>query len=579
MRPKLQSRRGLLTNLAREPAGRPWSHPSRRVATPTSAKPRNLETSKPEPPASAWRPPTPAIVRAVSSPRHGRSASRASRRRNGRANPRVGGGTTSSAKTRWRRCARRDPRAAPSPLPRRCTVTPPPATVVPLVPAARWTTSPDGRRPIRCVRSLGARILHRPCCGCASRGADRAPSIRCCRARARRTAESLPERRRPLSNAILALLESALALKRFPGRSEAKPLAGLTAALVFQKPSLRTRVSFEVAMLELGGHAVYLSPAEIQLGQREGVADAARVLSRYVDVIVARVFLHADVAGLAEYATVPVINALSDSEHPCQILADLLTLYERRGALRGLRLAYVGDGNNVANSLALAASMLGIQLRFACPDGYEPDPGILERAAAAAADEGGDVELFRDPVQAVRGADAVYTDTWYSMGQESEADIRAPVFRRYQVNAELMSHAAPGAVAMHCLTSAPQPGDHRRGHRRTGVSRVRPGREPAPRAEGVAAQAPRSGRSSVDLAALDERLLALLQSVWSSLAGRFGLSAVLDIAIVTVVLYWLLSLIAGTSAATLVRGILILLTLGFVLSNVFNLTMLQFLLL
>jgi ornithine carbamoyltransferase len=204
-------------------------------------------------------------------------------------------------------------------------------------------------------------------------------------------------------------------------------------------------------MIELGGHAVYLSPAEIQLGQREGVVDAARVLSRYVQVIIARVFLHADVTGLASHASVPVINALSDREHPCQILADLLTLYERHGSLRGLRLAYVGDGNNVASSLALAAPALGIDLRFACPDGYEPDPLILEQATAAATAESGAIELFREPNQAVRGVDAVYTDAWYSMGQESEAEVRAPIFRRYQLNAELMSYAAPGAVAMHCL--------------------------------------------------------------------------------------------------------------------------------
>jgi ornithine carbamoyltransferase len=249
---------------------------------------------------------------------------------------------------------------------------------------------------------------------------------------------------------ILDLLERALELKRYPSRDD-KPLADVTAALVFQKPSLRTRVSFEVAMLELGGHAVYLSPAEIQLGQREGVVDAARVLSRYVDVIVARVFLHADVAGLATHASVPVINALSDREHPCQILADLLTLYERRGSLRGLRLAYVGDGNNIANSLALAAPGLGIDLRFACPDGYEPDPTILEQAATSAGPNAGAIELYREPAVAVQGADAVYTDSWYSMGQESEAEVRAPLFRRYQLNAELMSHAAPDAVAMHCL--------------------------------------------------------------------------------------------------------------------------------
>jgi ornithine carbamoyltransferase len=247
---------------------------------------------------------------------------------------------------------------------------------------------------------------------------------------------------------ILALLDRALELKRVPNPTH-RPLANTTAALVFQKPSLRTRVSFEVAMLDLGGNAVYLSPAEIQLGQREGVVDAARVLSRYIDVIVARVFLHADVAGLATHASVPVVNALSDREHPCQILADLLTLYERHGTLQGIRLAYVGDGNNVAHSLALAAPALGIDLRFACPDGYEPDPIIMEEAQAGA--PSGAIELFRDPREAVRGADAVYTDSWYSMGQESEAEARAPIFRRYQLNSELMSFARPDAVAMHCL--------------------------------------------------------------------------------------------------------------------------------
>jgi ornithine carbamoyltransferase len=202
-------------------------------------------------------------------------------------------------------------------------------------------------------------------------------------------------------------------------------------------------------MLQLGGHAVYLSPAEVGLGQREGAVDVSRVLSRYVDVIVARVFLHSDVVALAEYASVPVINALSDREHPCQILADLLTLYERRGSLKGIRLAYVGDGNNVAHSLALAAPSLGIELRFACPDGYEPDGAIMDQAQAGA--PAGAIELFRDPREAVRGADAVYTDSWYSMGQESEAEARAPVFGRFQLNSELLSHAAPGALAMHCL--------------------------------------------------------------------------------------------------------------------------------
>jgi ornithine carbamoyltransferase len=250
------------------------------------------------------------------------------------------------------------------------------------------------------------------------------------------------------ADAMLRLLERALELKRRGSKTDAR-MAGLTAALLFQKPSLRTRVSFEVAMVELGGHAAYLSPAEIQLGQREAVTDVARVLSRYIDLIVARVFLHADVMELAREASVPVINALSDREHPCQILADLLTLYERRGSLRGLRLAYVGDGNNVAHSLALAAPGLGIELRFACPDGYEPDPAIMEQALAGAPPGG--LELFRDPREAVRGADAVYTDAWYSMGQESEAEARAPIFRKYQLNDDLLAYADPDAVAMHCL--------------------------------------------------------------------------------------------------------------------------------
>jgi ornithine carbamoyltransferase len=243
------------------------------------------------------------------------------------------------------------------------------------------------------------------------------------------------------------LLDRALQLKRDLADEIATPiLAGRTAALLFQKPSLRTRVSFEVAMLQLGGHALYLSPAEIQLGQREGVADAARVLSRYVDIIVARVFLHEDVEELARQASVPVINALSDREHPCQILADLLTLRELRGALGGLVLAYVGDGNNVARSLALAAPRLGMELRFACPAGYEPAASLLDAVAAD-----GSVTVTDDPRAAVGGADVIYTDTWYSMGQEGEAEQRQPIFRPYQVNAQLVALASPNVLVLHCL--------------------------------------------------------------------------------------------------------------------------------
>jgi ornithine carbamoyltransferase len=297
--------------------------------------------------------------------------------------------------------------------------------------------------------SAGAACILRLVSPVAPRAAQTAPSTnQSLDAAVRRKTDYLSVRDLPPAD-ILALLEEALELKR--ARSQSHQLNGKVAALVFQKPSLRTRVSFEVGMLQLGGHAIYLSPAEVGLGQREGVVDAARVLSRYADAIVARVFLHADVVGLATHASVPVINALSDQEHPCQILADLLTLYERFGRLAGLRLAYVGDGNNVAHSLALAAPQLGVDLRIATPDGYEPDPTILERAATGAQAGQGAVELFRDPRQAVAGADAVYTDAWYSMGQESEAEIRAPIFTRYQLNSALLAQARPGALAMHCL--------------------------------------------------------------------------------------------------------------------------------
>jgi ornithine carbamoyltransferase len=228
-------------------------------------------------------------------------------------------------------------------------------------------------------------------------------------------------------------------------------LVGKTLALVFQKPSLRTRVSFEVAMAELGGGSLYLSPQEIKLGEREGVADAARVLSRYVHGIVARTYLHEDVVQLAEAATVPVVNGLSDAEHPCQILADLLTLRERLGSLRGRAIAYVGDGNNVAASLMLAAPLAGLGLRVATPRGYEPEDGVT-RAALERAEEGGtELRLLADPGDAVRGADAIYTDAWYSMGQENERDLRRPIFASYRVDWALVGAARPGALVMHCL--------------------------------------------------------------------------------------------------------------------------------
>jgi ornithine carbamoyltransferase len=228
-------------------------------------------------------------------------------------------------------------------------------------------------------------------------------------------------------------------------------LAGRTLALVFQKPSLRTRVSFEVGMRQLGGSSLYLSPSEVGLGERESVADAARVLSRFVDAIVARTFLHEDVKTLAQYATVPVVNGLSDLLHPCQCLADLLTIRERLGRLDGVVVAYVGDGNNVANSLIQAAPLAGLRLRIATPVGYEPDAGVWAAARAAAAAAGTELVWTATAAEAVDAAEVVYTDTWFSMGEEAEAELRREIFPPYQVNAELMRQASPNALVMHCL--------------------------------------------------------------------------------------------------------------------------------
>ena len=244
------------------------------------------------------------------------------------------------------------------------------------------------------------------------------------------------------------VLQTALALKDAPRRPL---LTGQTLALVFEKPSLRTRVSFDVAMRDLGGDCLYLSPPEVGLGDRETPADVARVLSRYVGCIAARTFATETVQQLADYATIPVINALSDGEHPCQALADLLTVRENKGGLRGVTLAYIGDGNNVANSLALAGGLSGMHIRFASPGGYEVPGDILERAGALARDSGGSVAQLREPGEAVEGADAVYTDVWASMGQEGEAAVRREDFAGYCVDASLMQKARPDAIFMHDL--------------------------------------------------------------------------------------------------------------------------------
>jgi ornithine carbamoyltransferase len=226
-------------------------------------------------------------------------------------------------------------------------------------------------------------------------------------------------------------------------------LAGRTLALLFEKPSLRTKVSFDVAMYQLGGHALYLSPQEVGVGQREAVKDVAAVLSRYVDGIVARLLSSQLLHLLAQHATVPVINGLSEEEHPVQALSDVLTIFEAKGRLEGLTLAYLGDGNNVAQSLVLAASQLGLHTRLACPQGYGISPQILDQALRFASSSGATVTQTTDPQEGIRDADIVYTDVWYSMGREDEKETRCRVFQPYQVNARLLALAKDDAIVMH----------------------------------------------------------------------------------------------------------------------------------
>jgi len=228
-------------------------------------------------------------------------------------------------------------------------------------------------------------------------------------------------------------------------------LSGRMLAMIFEKPSLRTRVTFEVGITSLGGTAIYLDHADTHLGDRESVPDVGRCLSRWVHGIVGRVFSQEALEILAQFATVPVINALSDVYHPCQTLCDFFTLEEKFGSARGITLAYVGDGNNVCHSLMVAGARVGAHVRIATPAGYEPDAAILSAAQRDAAATEGSIELFRSPNEAVSGAQAVYTDVWASMGQENETEGRAKIFTPYQVNAKLMSQAASDAVFLHCL--------------------------------------------------------------------------------------------------------------------------------
>jgi len=247
---------------------------------------------------------------------------------------------------------------------------------------------------------------------------------------------------------VLGLFDLAADLKqRWKEGRRGAPLAGRSLALIFEKPSLRTRVTFEVGALQLGARAVYLSGQEIGLGTRESVPDVARNLSRWVDAIVARVFAHATVDGLARHASIPVINALSDFEHPCQALADWFTLWQRGLDPTKTRLAWIGDGNNVFHSVALVGALLGASMIIACPPGYEPDRGVLEQARRL----GGQIEVTEDARRAATGADVIYTDVWTSMGQEAEKVKRQEAFSRYQINETIVGFAKPSAVVMHCL--------------------------------------------------------------------------------------------------------------------------------
>jgi ornithine carbamoyltransferase len=226
---------------------------------------------------------------------------------------------------------------------------------------------------------------------------------------------------------------------------------GMSLAMIFEKPSLRTRVTFDVGIQQLGGNGIFLGPGDISLGKRESVFDVAKNLERMVDIIMIRTFAHSICTDLAEYASIPIINGLTDHEHPCQALADFFTMWEVKGDLKGKKLAYIGDGNNVAHSLMLTGARLGVNVTVATPKGYEPNQEVLESARRDAAKFNVNIEVTNDAAGSVSGADAVYTDVWASMGQESEAAERKKIFAPYQVNSELMARAHPDAIFMHCL--------------------------------------------------------------------------------------------------------------------------------
>jgi len=239
-------------------------------------------------------------------------------------------------------------------------------------------------------------------------------------------------------------------IKKHPQKYR-KTLDGKILAMIFEKPSLRTRTTFAVGIKQLGGDSIYLSSVEINLGKRESVYDVAKNLERMVQGIMVRTFAHGTVTSLADYATIPVINGLTDFEHPCQAMADFFTITEYNKDIKNLKLSYVGDGNNVAHSLMITAGKLGATLYVATPEHYRPDTVVVERAAGLASENGGRIVLTEDPREAAEDADMIYTDAWASMGQEAEAEMRREIFRPYQVNRELFSHAKPDALFMHCL--------------------------------------------------------------------------------------------------------------------------------
>lgn len=251
---------------------------------------------------------------------------------------------------------------------------------------------------------------------------------------------------------IEGILEKSRILKaKQKNREPYCPLIGKTLGMFFEKASTRTRVSFEVGIYQLGGQGIFLTPQDLQIGRGESIADTARVLSRYIDGLMIRTFSQRMVEEMAKHAAIPVINGLTDTHHPCQILSDLFTIKEKKGNLKGLKLCYIGDGNNIANSLIEGAAKVGMNIALACPEGYEPDEKIIQNSSEGSKKAGAALEILRDPLKAAQGADILYTDVWASMGQESEREKRLKVFRPYQINRKIVEAAKEEVLIMHCL--------------------------------------------------------------------------------------------------------------------------------